>query len=150
VTATRRFALLLALIGLLAGACSDDGSEGPSPATPPNSPSAEPSGVTSVPPGSGVYVYENAGLTATVDLDDTTGTIEIVNDTGRELAKPDLYVLDARDGHEILGRVLEARPIPNGERASFEVAFPPELDVKNIGLLILLIGTDNYGAFVPQ
>ena len=104
-------------------------------------------GTLSVPPGSSVYRYVNAGLVATLDLD--AGTLEIRNETGRDLPKPGFYVLDARDGTQVDGQVQAPEPIPAGETATFDVVLDA-IERKNIGLIVLLMGQDNLGAFVQQ
>lgn len=150
-TAPRRFVALLVLAALLAAACSgtSGGTETPSVTeTPDESPT--PGETVTGPPGTAIYVYENAGVTVTVRLEGSTGTLEIVNETRRELPRPDLYVKDARDGRQIDGRVVGSTPVSAGATATFDVAFPPAMDIENIGLLVLLIGDDNYGAFVRQ
>lgn len=99
------------------------------------------------PPGSAVYAYANAGLEVTLDIDGNEGTLVIENGTGRELPEPDFYILDARDGSKIEGDVSESAPIPVDETSTFEVSFAG-IEVRNIGLVVLLLGQDNYGAFV--
>ncbi len=42
-----------------------------------------------------------------------------------------------------------AAPIPDGESATFEVAFPADVDERTIGLVALLFGDANYGLFAP-
>ena len=151
-TAPRRFFALLVLAGMMAAACSGSGGGTETPSvteTTDESPTPVET-ATSGPPGTAVYVYENAGVTVTVRLEGSTGTLEIVNETGRELPRPDLYVKDARDGRQIDGRVPGATPVSAGATATFDVVFPPAMDIENIGLLVLLIGSDNYGAFVRQ
>lgn len=149
--AIRRFAAPVIALVLLLGACTDndDGDRNGSPrTTPPSSPPSEsPSAV--IPTGSGEFLYENMGLVARLDLDDGTGTLEVENGTGRELPEPDFYILDARDGHRVEGTVESPAPISDGESATFDVTFEG-IEVRNIGLVVLLLGPDNYGAFVPQ
>jgi len=96
-----------------------------------------------------VYVYANAGVVATLQLEDGAGTLEVVNRTGTELPRPDFYILDARDATRVEGTVKGAAPIPNGGTRTFGVSFPP-MELKNIGLVVLLMGSDNYGAFTPR
>ena len=84
-----------------------------------------------------------------LQLEDNTGTMEVDNASGFPLGKPDLYVLDGLTGARIDGSVLEAQPIEDGATASFQVQFPPEVTPKSLGLVILLFGSDNYGAFAP-
>jgi hypothetical protein len=142
---TGRLLALLLVLGLAAGACTgggDDGKQGDGGGTPDATESAPPL-------GSGEYRYQNAGLTATMSLDGTSGTLEIQNETGRELPKPDFYILDARDGTQIDGKVDGAAPVAAGDDVTFDVSFAG-IDLKNIGLLVLLMGRDNYGAFSQQ
>lgn len=101
------------------------------------------------PPGTAVYRYANPGLVATMSLDGDSGTLAIENDTGRELPSPGFYILDARTGHRVNGRVKDAASIGIGETKTFRVSFGG-LGISNIGLVILLIGPDNYGAFARE
>lgn len=101
------------------------------------------------PPGTAVYRYANAGLAATIRLDGGAGTLEIENGTGRELPPPDFYILDGRDGSRVKGEVRDPTSIPDGQTMTFDVSFS-DLEIDNIGLVILLMGRDNYGAFVRQ
>ncbi len=145
-TTGRLVAATLALALALA-ACTDDGGEADG-ATAGTGPSATgPTGRLSVPPGSNVYRYVNAGLEAILDLD--AGTLEIANGTGRELPPPGLYALDARDGAQVDGQVADAASIPDGETVTFRAQLDG-IEPRNIGLVILLMGDDNYGAFVRQ
>lgn len=147
---TRRRASLVVLLALLAGACT--GAKGQPNETPSGSGSSE-TATVSVAPGTALYRYVNAGLTATLELKGTsnqlTGTLEIQNDTGRTLPKPAFYVLDARDGHRIDGEVDASADVPDGQTQTFQITFDG-LELKNLGLVVLLMGRDNYGAFVQQ
>lgn len=130
--------LALALLVGLAAACTGASGERDGGTGSPSEPVLRPG-------NSGVYRYVNAGLVATLDL--SKRTLEIENGTGRALGRPALYVLDATDGHRVDLRVVDPAGIPAGETATFDV----ELDGigrKDIGLVVLLIGGDNYGAFV--
>ncbi len=132
-------AVLALVLGLGAVACTGASGE-PDGERSPTGPTAP-----VIRPGrSGVFRYVNAGLAATLDL--TKGTLEIDNGTDHDVGEPSFYVLDALDGHRTDGRVIDPAPIPAGERATFRI----ELDVprKDIGLVILVLGRDNYGAFV--
>ena len=109
-----------------------------------------PSPPTSVGTTPGSYRFANGGITATVKLEGSSGTLEIENDTGRTLARPDLYVLDARDGSRIEVRVDGAAPIRDGDKVSLAIALQRQIELKNIGWVDLLIGGDDYGGFVQQ
>jgi len=146
---TRRLAALLVALAVLAAACtgSDGGDEGKGNGT--GSVSETPTAVVTGPPGTVVYQYANAGLTATLVIKGQSGTLEVDNGTGRELPKPGFYILDARDGRRVEGKVAEAAPIPDGDKMRFKVSFAG-IEDKSIGLVVLLMGPDNYGGFVEQ
>jgi len=121
---------------------------------PSNTPSKTTSAVVPTPaetftgaPGTATYEYANEGLVVTVTLDGSDGTLDVENDSDNDLEAPGLYVLDAVDGHEVDGTVLDAAPVAAGDTASFNVRLD-DLTVDDIGLLVLLFGADNYGAFV--
>jgi hypothetical protein len=104
---------------------------------------------SSSPAPKGAYTYENAGLNAEMKFEGNTGTLSIKNDTGHDLGKPDFYLLDARTGQEVDGKVDAAAAIPDGQTKDFKVEYPPTLEDQNIGMVFLLLGGDNYGGFVP-
>jgi hypothetical protein len=98
-------------------------------------------------PGTATYEYANEGLVVTVGLDGSDGTLEVENDSEHDLGPPGLYVEDAVDGHEVDGEVADSAPVAAGETATFDVRLDG-ITVDDIGLLVLLFGVDNYGAFV--
>ena len=98
-------------------------------------------------PGTATYEYANEGLVVTVGLDGSDGTLEVANESEHDLGPPGLYVEDAVDGHEIDGEVADSAPVAAGETATFDVRLDG-ITVDDIGLLVLLFGADNYGAFV--
>jgi hypothetical protein len=98
-------------------------------------------------PGTATYEYANEGLLVTVGLDGSDGTLEVENDSQHDLDPPGLYVEDAVDGHEVDGEVVDSAPVAAGETATFDVRLDG-ITVDDIGLLVLLFGADNYGAFV--
>ena len=145
----RRFVAPAVVLAMLGAACTGDGSE----VTPTDggSPSASSrptdAGPTTFTPGA--FVYENAGLRVHLQLEDNTGTMDVNNGSGFGLDKPDLYVLDGLSGTRIEGKVVDAQPVEDGAEASFQVQFPPEVTPKSLGMVVLLFGSDNYGAFAP-
>ncbi len=145
---TGRLAALLALAVMVLGACTggDGGSTaptGPSPTSAVPTPAQTFTGA----PGTAAYEYANEGLLVTVDLDGSDGTMEVENDSGHDLDPAGLYVEDAVDGHRIDGTVLDSAPVAAGDRATFDVRLD-DITADDIGLLVLLFGADNYGAFV--
>ena len=147
-TTGRLVVLGLALALALSACTGDDGNGGQQGGGDGGkSPEPTPSDIVIEPGDSGVYRYANAGLVATLDLEGRT--LEIENGTGRDLPKPDFYVLEALDGTQIDGRVEEPAPVPAGETMTFDVVLDG-VQADDIGLVVLLMGQDNYGAFVQQ
>jgi hypothetical protein len=146
---TLRCPIALLLILFAATACTKD--SGSQPVSPTGRSSSAPSPVTSTPVAftPGAFRYVNAGLVVTLTLKTNVGTMTVDNGTDHDLAKPDLYVLDGLSVKRIDGRVLNSQPIPQGGKQIFKVQFPPEVNDKEIGLVMLLFGPDNYGAFAP-
>jgi hypothetical protein len=144
---TGRLVALLCLATAL-GACT--GGEGGSTASTGPSTTGEvptPAQTFTGAPGTATYEYANEGLLVTVDLDGSDGTLEVQNGSEHDLAPPGLYVEDAADGHEIDGEVVDSAPVSAGQTATFDVRLD-DITVDDIGLLVLLFGADNYGAFV--
>lgn len=145
---TRRFAALALVSTLLLGACTGgdggSGDGGTGGLTGPQD--TGPTPAASFTPGVGEFTYENAGLRVTADIEGATGTVAVDNGSDNDLDPLGLYVLDAVDGHEVEVQVQGSAPVAAGEEATFEIAL--DTDVDQIGLLILLFGKDNYGAFV--
>jgi len=143
---TGRFVALALASALLIGACTGGDEQAGGTGTS-GSQDTGPTPAQSLTPGAGTFTYENAGLKVTVDIQGTTGTMQVDNGTDNGLEVPGLYVLDAVDGHQIDVEVLQGAPIAAGDSATFDVALG-QVDVDAIGLLVLLFGKDNYGAFV--
>lgn len=146
---TGRLLVLAVVLALALSACTgeDGNGNGDGNGGGGTGPEPTPSDVVIEPGDSGVYRYANAGLVATLDLEG--GTLEIQNETGRDLPKPDFYVLEALDGTHVEGRVEGSAPVPAGETATFDIVLEG-VRADDIGLVVLLMGQDNYGAFVQQ
>ncbi len=150
-TAHRQTLVASLVVGtLLVGACTKNGSEPKATGTGGSGGgSATPVQTATGPPGTAEYRYANVGLVATMSLDGDSGTLSIQNGTGRDLPAPGFYLLDARDGKRVNGEVKDAASVPTGATKSFRVSIP-KLNVDDIGLVILLMGHDNYGAFARR
>ena len=148
-TLRRSVAFLVAFLAVaaLAAGCTDEAVSDPDGAS--TSPPATPS--DDEPPGPivGKYLYQNAGLRVTADFDGNAGSLLIINKTGRDVPEPSLYVRDATDGHRVEGTVDAATGIDDGKRKEFDFEFPPAVNPDTIGLLFLVLGDDDYGAFIP-
>jgi hypothetical protein len=145
----RLVALLCLAIALTACTGGDDGGNGSTASTGPSTTSQAPTPAQTFtgPPGTATYEYANEGLLVTLDLDGSKGTLAVENDSLHDLDPPGLYVEDAVDGHEIDVEVVDSTPVAAGEQASFDVKLDG-ITVDDIGLLVLLFGADNFGAFV--
>jgi len=144
---TGRIVVLL-LLAIALGACTGDDGDATAPSGPsPTSDVPTPAQTFTGAPGTAVYEYANEGLLVTLELDGSEGTLEVDNGSTNDLDPPDVYVEDAVDGHEIDGEVVNSAPLAAGERATFDVTLDG-VTVDDIGLLVLLFGADNYGAFV--
>jgi hypothetical protein len=151
---TGRLVALTFLLALLLVACTGDGNgDGTNEGTGGTGTSGltGDGGPTPVVSGSatrGTYEYENAGLHVILDVEGTTGTMEVDNATDHELGLPDFYILHATDPTvRIEGDVAGAAPVAAGATETFDVSFEG-IEVRNIGAIALLFGTDNYGLFV--
>ncbi len=114
---------------------------------------AEGSPQTSPPPVTSAdsYVFTDAaGIEARLTLEGGEGALlTVVNDTGAPLPKPGIFVLDARDGARTTWTVVGSAPVPDGAQAEFTVERAPVPEAKHVGLVVMLFGGEDYGAFVP-
>jgi hypothetical protein len=130
---------LIAAVG-----CTGDGSSVPGTSSAPTETPTTPVVITP-----GEFRWSNAGLIVTLELKTNIGTMKVDNGSDHDLPKPDIYVIDGTTGEEIPGKVLDSVPVAQGETSTFDVEFPRGVDDKSLGLVILLFGSDNYGAFAP-
>jgi hypothetical protein len=146
-TRSRRSPLLrpvvaAALVAIALTACT--GENDPS-ADAEGSPSTSPPPVTSA----DSYVFTDAaGIEARLTIEGEGAVLTVRNDTGGPLPRPGVYVLDARDGSRVDWTVLDARTAPDGV-SEWQVERPPVPEAKHLGLVVLLFGGEDYGAFVP-
>jgi hypothetical protein len=143
-----RRALAIIILGVAAVGCTDSGGPSttgsPPTSTEPTQTSAAPTKITP-----GEFQWINAGLDVSLTLKTNTGSMSVDNGSDHALGRPDIYVIDGTTGKQIDGKVLDSKPIAEGAKATFSVQFPPEVNDKELGLVILLFGSDNYGAFAP-
>ena len=139
-------ALPLALLALLATACHGNASQVQSTTPPTSVPTSKSPTSAVITPGE--FRYVTPGLLVTLELKTNTGTMMVRNSSGEDLGKPGLYVFD-QSGKRINGKVLAAAPVADGAKATFRVQFPSEVNDKTEGLVVLLFGGNNFGAFAP-
>ncbi len=140
-------AVLAVALTLVATACKkDQPTQTPKPTEPTALPSSPPPDVSAE-----GYSFNSYGVVATLEPDEGASfTMTIQNKTGGALAKPAVYALDARDGHEINGTVEGSVPLNNGQEKEFTVTFAEGFDANNVGLILLEFGAANWGAFTPS
>jgi hypothetical protein len=148
---------LIALVAVLLGACTSDGNGGggkPSATGGGGTAGTGPGGETAIQPvGTGAsnttatYEYLNAGLKVTMNIDGETGTMEVDNGTDHDVGKPSFYLLNATTGERSDGKLTGGSVVDAGGDATFDVSLEGT-KIDDIGLVVLLLGRDNYGAFV--
>jgi hypothetical protein len=146
VSASRRILPSIVVVVTLCVGCTGDSVDARTPEPTASSTSPVPTGPVRFEPGA--YRYEFGGVTADLRFDGNDATMDVKNASGAELAAPALYVIEGSGGRRD-GVVGDVVPIPDGESATFQVTFPDRVTDKTIGLVILLFGDSNYGAFAP-
>jgi hypothetical protein len=136
-----RAVVAVSLAVLQLTACTGDGepepSEGPPQTSPPPITSTE------------SYVFTDAaGIEARLTIEGEGAVLTLTNDTGAELPEPGIFVLDARDGVRTDWPVIDGGAVAEGE-TEWQLERPPVPEAKHIGLVVLLLGGEDYGAFVP-
>jgi len=141
--------VLVSLVVIVSTSCDpfDDEDGGGSPQPPASvSPSTSPAPTLSA---EGFLYTSKDGIRALATFERDRGTLELRNSTGAELAAPGLYLLDARTGEVVEAEVTPARPVDDGDERTFRVALAREMPPASIGLVVLLIGDADFGAFLP-
>ena len=140
----RSTAFAVAVVVFALGACTREdgapptGDDGSAQTSPPPLTSAE------------SYVFTDAaGIEARLTLHEHDASLTVANDTGEPLPRPGVFALDARDGSRVRWTVVDADLLPSGENSEFTVERPPVPEAKNIGLVVMTFGGEDYGAFVP-
>jgi hypothetical protein len=135
------FAAGLLTIVLVACTSGDE----PQPTGTTGTPTTSPPPVTSA----DSYVFTDAaGIEARIAIEGESAVLTVTNDTGGALPRAGVYVLDARDGSRVDWSVLDAASVPEGQ-SEWQVERPTVPEAKHIGLVVMLFGGEDYGAFVP-
>lgn len=95
------------------------------------------------------YTYTRAGVSAELRYRLGGGVLTVTNRSGGDLPSPGIYLLRADDGTRIDARLSAANPLTDGSTRTYTVTFASSLAPRDVGLILLLIGRDNYGAFIP-
>ncbi len=142
---TRSLAALLLVLALVGAACTGD-DPSPSPSDPTDTGSPLPTEDVPVDFVPGEWTYENNGVTVAFSWE--SGTLSVENGSGAELGPPGLYVVSQTQDRSD-AEVAETAPIPDGEAAELVATFPEDLSLKDVGLVVLLFGDQNWGALSP-
>lgn len=135
--------LTIALAAVAAGCTSaGSGDETPSP------PRSE-GGIGTPVASATAYTYARGGVSASLRYTPGGGVLTVANHNGSDLPAPGLYLLRADDGGRVEGRLSTANPLLDGATRTYRVTFATALAPQNVGLIVLLIGRDNYGALIP-
>ena len=141
--------ILLVALAVVAVACT----AGSSTATAPSAPvggSPPPSvnvQATIVP---GVWTYDLRGLKASFTWKEGgQPTLDVKNASGAEVGAPAIYVVTQEQKH-VDGSIDGAQPIADGGSATYAVTFPSDFQRDDVGLVVLELGDENYGALGPK
>jgi len=138
---------LLALCALVfAVACTGDTSSPTSP-----SPSANDAPLTSDALGTqipGEWTYELYGVKATFTWKEGAATLTVKNGSDQPIGAPGLYVV-TRDQRHVDAKVADAGPLDPSASGDYTVTFPGDLRPDDIGLVVLELGSVNWGALGP-
>lgn len=138
--------VMLAVLALGLAAC-DNNKEAPPAGTETtatgalDSPSPEPI-------AQGTYLYNNYGVRATLKPDGENWALEVTNNTSAPLGNVNIYALDAATGRQINATVEDATGLDPKKSGEYTVTGLPT-ESRNVGLMILEFGEENWGAFSP-
>jgi hypothetical protein len=141
-TRSRSLPLALVLAAFALTTCEVGDDDPPSPPPPSTSPPPTLS-------ADGFLYTSKEGIRALATFRGDRGTLELENGTDAELAPPGLYLLDAMTGEVVPADVTPARPVGDGEERMFRVSLARAMPASSIGLVVLLIGDEDRGAFLP-
>jgi hypothetical protein len=142
----RTIGIALAFLALLAvPACDPDGGNGAA-GSPTPSPSTSPAPTLSA---EGFSYTSKDGIRALATFRGDGGTLEVTNATGAEIAVPGVYLFHATTGEVVDAEVAPARPVADGTERAFRVTLSRAMPPGTIGLVVLTVGGDDLGAFLP-
>lgn len=141
---------MLALAALLVGAAACTG-DGDATDTGPTSPTASalPTtdlDVTFVP---GEWTYEYLGVKAAFEWKDGPAILTVKNASGAEVGAPAIYVV-TQDQRHVDGKTDLSEPLANDATGEYTVTFPGDLQPADAGLIVLMLGDENWGALSPK
>jgi hypothetical protein len=97
----------------------------------------------------GVWTYELRGLKASFTWKDGPPTLTVKNDTGDQVGAPAIYVV-TQDQKRVDGSIDGSVPLADGAQGQYTVTFPSDLQRDDVGLVVLELGDENWGALAPK
>jgi hypothetical protein len=108
--------------------------------------------LTSDAPGTivkGEWTYELYGVKATFVWKDGPATLTVRNGSEERVGAPGLYVV-TRDQRHVDGKVSNATPLDPSASGDYTVTFSGGVGPDDIGLVVLELGSVNWGALGPK
>jgi len=140
-------AVLIAMLVVAGAACT--GGSASTDATPPSSASPLPTTNVDAKIVPGVWTYDLRGLKATFTWRDGPPALTVKNGTGIEVGAPAVYVV-TQDQHRVDGSIDGSVPLADGAQGQYIVTFPGDLQREDVGLVVLELGDENWGALAPK
>jgi hypothetical protein len=144
---TRSIVLAAAALSVFAAACTGGGttSTGTTTTEPTAPPTVDQGDVAFAP---GEFVYQLHGVKAELTWNGGSGELTITNNSGGQLGAPALYAV-THEGQRVDATVQGAAPMSDGDGATLKVTFPSTLKPADMGIIALVFGDQNWGAFAP-
>ena len=102
--------------------------------------------VTMVP---GEWVYEYLGVKASFEWKDGPPVLTVKNVGDEQVGAPSLYVV-TKDQRHVDATFDGSTPLDPDGTGTFTVRFPGDLTANDIGLVVLELGNENWGALTPK
>jgi hypothetical protein len=140
----------LIVVVALAGVACTGGSSTTETSAPTSAGGAPPSVNVSATIVPGEWTYDLRGLKATFTWKESgQPTLSVKNTSGAEVGAPAIYVVTQEQKH-VDGSIDGAQPIADGASSDDAVTFPSDLQRDDVGLVVLTLGDENYGALAPK
>jgi hypothetical protein len=139
---------LLVVLALAAVSCTGGSTTAETSATSAGSPPPSVNVSATIVPG--VWTYDLRGLKATFTWKESgQPTLSVKNGSGAEVGAPSIYVVTQEQKY-VDGSIDGAQPIADGASGDYTVTFPSDLQRDDVGLVVLTLGDENYGALGPK
>ena len=140
---------LIVVLAFAAVACTGGGSP-PADTPAATSASALPTTNVSATIVPGVWTYDLRGLKASFTWKEgETPKLTVQNGSGADVGAPAIYVV-TQEQKRVDGTLDGSQPLADGAKGEYAVTFPSELTREDVGLVVLELGAENYGALAPK